>query len=395
MPSSTSEFAFHDAAAQFHALAEALNSLPALDPIDGEGATADAVNGIIADQRQWESAMAMKASEIAQACQQQHAVDQQLAQAPSVQDVEEAKRRLDEAQGDNAKAQKMNEYEDVKREHDNAVEVHASGTQPTVGTLGGVTVPTALGGHWGSGEAYGGSSSTDPFTGGGGSGGSGDGSSAGAGDTSLSSDTSDAGNQAKPMLGGGQPQMPPMAQQPQAPQMPQGGASPGAGGGAPSMPPMRGATLPKDKDKDKDKGSDPLDDLKTDLSGDAAAGAAGAAAGAAMERGATIQGAHTRADISGLNRPAVGAVGGAQPVPPQGGMMSGPMGAGVPGGGGAGGSKPKPRADIKSSDPKQHGMDSIEDAVEGGILGRTTAEKPDLTPNSSVTEDKERGRWES
>lgn len=375
MPSFSSEFAFHEAATHFRALGEALNSLPSIEPLDGEGATSDAANGILQEHQQWLSSMAMKASEIAQACAQQHGVDVQLAQAPSVQDVKDAEQRFHDANGED-KIQKLSEYRELKEKHDAAVATHASGTVPTEGALGGVVLPTSPGGHWGDDD-----SGYNPSTGGSGgtatAGGDGSGSGA-AGTTSLSGDTADAGTATKPMLGGQPPQMPPMQPQPvmAPPQMPQGGA----GGGYPSMPPMAGAT-PRDR-KDKD-GKDPLDDLRTDLSGNGDGAGVGAAAAlnvntSPTDRGATTQGAHTRADVSGINRPAVG--GGAGQAPPpqpqQGGMMGGPMGSGA---GGAGSGKPKPRPEIKSSDPAQVGHDSVAEAIPGGLFGSL----PESTDNGS------------
>lgn len=414
-PAAGGKFAFQTAATHFHELAETINALPTFDDIEGKGETINELNATVLGQRHWEAAMASKAMDISAACSEQHGVDVPLSQAPTVNTVKEAEQRFAAAKGE-AKIQALTEYREVKDAHDQAVETHASGTDPTPGKLGGFTVPPALSSDQSGGDTPGHRSGShpgdgtgdDPGSGAGdgtGSGagagaGSGSGGSGSAGDTSLSGDTSGAGS-AKPSMLGGQPMQPQAQQPPQMPpMMPQaGGAAPGAGGGMPGGMPGAGSGMgatmgPNRRKKDDDKdGKDPLDDLKTDLSGDAAAGAAGAAAGAALERGATAQHMHTKADVSGVNRPAVGSGGGGAPAPAPagpagGGMMGGPMGSGV----GGGGDKGK-RPDIKSSDKKQHGADSIADAVEGGLLGRKTAEEPVFDFERGV-DDAERRKWE-
>ncbi|MGF2946535.1 hypothetical protein [Mycobacterium sp. Lab-001] len=331
---------------------------------EGSGKTFDALNAKLAQYQQALQGLQTVCHEVKQACDVQHAADVEFAKSPSVQEIQ---RLADHARSLPQGEQRAHTVQDAaaaKKQHDEAKERHRQATEPTEGALDGVEMPAL------------------PSFGEGGSGGTNvplplvmpDLTPTPAPDpgTSLSG-ADDGGTALKPMLTG-QPAMPPMTQQPMMapPQMPQGG---GAGGGYPAMPSMAGAGSPRDRKKDD--GKDPLDGLKTDLSGAGADGAAaGVAAGAALDRGTTAHGMHTRADVSGINRPAVG--GGAGQAPPsqpqQGGMMGGPMGSGA--GGAGGGGKPKPRPDIKSADPKQHGHDSVRESVEGGLLGRDTAEEP-------------------
>ena len=136
-----------------------------------------------------------------------------------------------------------------------------------------------------------------------------------------------------------------------------------------------------------DTGKDPLSDLKNDVPfsdsdiGTSTSGDTSGDGGSAVGGVGHSVTARTSADVSGVNSPAVSAGAGRGAAPAAGGMMGGGMGGGgMMGAGGAGagaGGKGKERPDIKSSDPAQHGKDSLDEAIEGGLLGRSTSKKPE------------------
>lgn len=358
-----SQFAFHTAAAEYDDLAEKLSTLRVQQLDEGSGKAHDALNARLSEYQQTIEGLQTLCHEVSHTATAQDQADVQLAHAPTVPEIQHL---TDHAAGlpqgaDRQRAE--HDASEAKREHDSAKERHRQMTEPTEGTLGAVEMP-----NWGGG--YGGSAAprVDPSTplplvdpG-----------------TSLSGDT-DTGGTSPPMLDKfGYPQMSP-AQMPSQPQaMPSTGA--GGTGGYPSVPPIN---VNRGRQEKPAEARDPLDDLRTALAGD---GDTPVPAPVPVDRGSTATGVPTKADITGMNRPAVGAgVGQPSPSPQPSPMMSGPMGAGVPGGGGGG--KPKPRPDIRSSDPVQHGHTSIQDAVEGGILGSTTSTEPtfkDETPRTKA-----------
>jgi hypothetical protein len=172
-----------------------------------------------------------------------------------------------------------------------------------------------------------------------------------------------------------------------------------------------GATMGPNRKKDK-KYKDPLDDLRTDLSGAGAGAAGGAAAAVGVDRGQTLSGVHTNARINGAGTTAPTNLSGAG-VPPgatagnQGGMggrgmMGGmPMGAGAGGMGSKGAKKPD---DVPAAHQsrEQVGYNSITDAVEGGLLSRSTSAAPEfpfkednegIRPGNPQRWDSDLGKW--
>lgn len=351
--------------------------------LNGEGKTITALTHHLESVASHLDKLSTTASSVGEKCGTQAPVDDELAKAPTKGDVSTALTHVSvmqsRAANGSATAQDLADaktaYSDKKSSHDAAVSRHAeettgngvsalsdavtnmSGTDPG-GFPGSPGTPGSPGGNDGSspdGPPAGGDDGTSP------------------GDTSLSGDDDPNAANQRPMMMQ-QPQGQPQAQGQGAP--PAGGAS---GGGMPTMPPMsNGATMPT-------KGSDPLKDLgnygdiptysDTDI-GTSTSSDLGSPVGQSIT-------ARTGADVSGVNSPSVGA-GGNQAGQPaqQGGMgMRGGMGGmgGMMGGMGAGGAgkKGKERPTILTSNRDQLGKESLEEAVEGGLLGRSTSKKPE------------------
>lgn len=194
----------------------------------------------------------------------------------------------------------------------------------------------------------------------------------------LSGDTAGAAHSAAAPM---PPQMPPMTNMP-AGGAPAGGMPGAMPGGMPNMSPM---SMQQRKSQDQ-RGAN----LPTDLSGDggmsagsglAAGAAAGVAASGPDRNSGTATGVSTRADVSGKGSGAVtasaapnpnaGGGGGRPPMGPMGGM------GGLGGGHGLHAQNSKERPNIVSRDPDLVGQGTADAAVDGGLIGRHSAEKPE------------------
>lgn len=373
MPATTGIFAFQTAADGYQGVSENLDLLH-LHPVDGSGKTVEALNALREKVNQATSGWQTMCGEVKDASEAQHGADKELAKSPTNAQLNDLRDKASKAEGE-ARANATKAAADAQKEAKEAREKHRQDTEPHKTELEGIEVPeSSFAAGDGGGMGY---VPTSPFlttvpgsipapstaT-----------SAPEAAPTHLSSDLNGDGR-GRAMLANQPPPMPPM--QPQA----QGqGATPGAGGvGMPAGGNMLGATPPR---RDDNKRRDPLDDLKTDLSG-----ATGLAAGSALgstttERGNTASGIHTKADTTGVNSPSLSGNGtkpGAAPSGSQGGagmrgMNAMPFGSGA--GLGSGTTKGKERPFIQSSDKNQYGFSSREESVEGGLIGRDTAESP-------------------
>lgn len=199
--------------------------------------------------------------------------------------------------------------------------------------------------------------------------------------------------------GGGMPSLPPMSMSdigthvsgdtagaaraataaPVPPQMspmqmaPSGGTPSGMGAMPGGIPNMQAPQRKKD-----DRGAD----VATGLSGDGAAAGSGLGAAAAVaagqpERGSSVTGVKTIADVTGKGSGAVAATaanpnaGGGGGRPPMGGPMGGL------GGGGGQHTKNMKRPDIPNRDPDLVGQGTVDEAVQGGLIGRESSGKPE------------------
>lgn len=374
MPATTGIFAFQTAADGYQGVSDNLDLLH-LHPVDGSGKTVEALNALREHINQVTSGWQTMCGEVKDASDAQHGADKELAKSPTNAQLNDLRDKASKAEGE-ARANATKAAADAQKEAKEAREKHRQDTEPHKSSLENIDVPESdffagAGGlqhavpNFSAPTTVPGSipapSTATPAP--------------EAAPTHLSSDL-DSDGKGRAMLGNQPPQMPPM--QPQA----QGqGAPPGAGGaGIPAGGNMLGTTQPRRND-DK-KYQDPLTALATETSG-----AAGLAAGSALgstttERGNTASGIHTKADTTGVNSPAVGGNGtkpGAAPSGSQGGagmrgMNAMPFGSGAGMGGGT--TKGKERPFIQSSDKNQYGFSSREESVEGGLIGRDTAQPP-------------------
>lgn len=368
-----------------------------LQPRDGSGDTMTALNSLLSKYNDAYGSLGTAMSEAAEICDAQNDADVTFAKAPTPHDIQDMNDRAEKLSG-SARDDAMKDAADAKLEAARARKRHADDTNPNDIKLKSFTVPT---GTWASADT---GHTNNPVT------------NLPATDPTMSvpsspiSDTSPVGgthlssdmdglsdSAARPMMSQQPPAMPPM--QPQA----QGqGATPGAGGGA--MPGFggSGALTPPRRDRDKDKNSD----LATDLSGAEAGAATAGAAGltSTVDRGQTVTGAHTKADISGMNQQSVQA--GKGGAPPAGGVQGGgamrgmgamPLGSGA-GGMGSSGAKKSDLGPAAHQDRKQVGHDTVSEAVEGGIISRTTTSEPEF-PYREIEEElkpgKPQNRWDS
>lgn len=354
---------------------------------DMSGKTATALMERLDDYRRECETLSEHATSMVTACAVQVDNDNALLAAPGPADVDAAQEKVQRAiQADSLPSLIASrvQLQEIKGERDAAYKVHEDGTGVTRPKLVEPEEPpsmkrrgtgTSRDGEYGDGVQLMPLNRpiTSPFpAGGGGSGGmpvmppmSADQLS-----TKLSGDTeSAAAAAARGMATPTQPQMPPMQQ---------GGAP--AGGGSPmsGMPTaaMPGAAMPKPKPKDKNT-SDGAD--FTMLSADTGAAAAGGALTAGSpDRGGSLHGVTTKADVSGARPQSVG-MRTPGPVPPMGGgPMGGPMGGGMMGGGGGlhGANSSSKRAEVFAHDKKLQGDDAVDAAVQDGLIGRKSAKPP-------------------
>lgn len=422
------ELPLDDAATRYRKIAEKIEDIRwTMDVSDLKGATSDQLNATIEGFNTFISTAADKLMDQASTVTDQHGADEGLRDnslpVKEIEALEEKAEKLERLTAQTVTKFSANtgiaqaavmaraeaEYERQRREsalgrHTLSASTNAPKLLVTPPSLTGAGV----GGLFGSGgtDSHDGGSRVLPQTGGGsggGGGGTGAGSaglpsaaSAGAGGGSLggsSVDATDIGTETSSdgLMGGGtgaagQPMMgqPMQAQgQPQQPTMPSM-AGTGAAGAGGMLGTANGAGARSRK-------RDRKDEPRTDLSGAGfvAGGLGGAAAGAAaagVDRGVSVSGVNTKADTSGLGTNLSGAGGkpggGGAPTPNmmRGGMMGGmgPMMGGM--GSGAQGTT-KDRPDIKPlvKDRDLNGLDSLERGIDGGIIGRDTAEAPDET----------------
>jgi hypothetical protein len=191
-------------------------------------------------------------------------------------------------------------------------------------------------------------------------------------------------------MGGQPPLMQPMAAQQVQP--PPGGMPMGApmGGGMPGMPVMPPLSFPTPSGTPSPSGPSRLDtDLDSsedayepnfenpDWTLDTSVSSGG---GWVPEQGSSVSGVTTRADVSGVTAPVVGATGGsASATRPTTGMMGAPfMPMGAMGGMGAaaGTAGGKERPVILSQDRELLARESLEQSIDSGLVGRDTSEVP-------------------
>lgn len=359
---------FTGAASGYSDLSSALNIAQvgsSLASVEGSGRTVSAINARIGKISSHLLELTNTSEDVSGKCHTQAGIDDELAHAPTSSDVSSAASHLSQvisasrngtATPDELTAAK-NHWQDVKNRHDAAKVKHATDTEGSSGA------PTSL-------AAAVPDLSDDPGSPGGPGDGPGDGSGGGS-PGGPGDDPDDSPDGKKDSAPGGGPQNPP-----QFPAQPQG-AGGSAGGGQPPMPPMgaTGTGMPPDT------GKDPLDDLPLDDTniGTSTSGDTSGGTGSAMSGIGHSVTARTSADVSGMNSPAVSA--GPVRGSGAGGMMGGGMMGGMGGmGGGMGGKAPqrgKERPTIASSDRGQLGKDSLEDSIEGGVIGRSTSAKPE------------------
>lgn len=426
------ELPLDDAASAYEGLAETFNDmrLSVGAGVDGlEGAVADALQDNIEGLHRFTSQTAEVLAELAGTVRDQHRADEKLRDGSlpvrEIEELEEKAQTLERITNSTRSGFSLNtsisvaarmarekvEHEKHRRavalgQHTTAAATHEPRLRidpPTPWAVSG----TGITGR-GAGEQYGGDDQIPGNTGSGGAGGSssvapsggggslpsaGTGSgSAGSGsldDSRVSTETSADGMSGGMGAAGMQPMMGQPMQAPQQPQMPSM-----SGTGAAGMPGMLGATPGASGAAGaRNRKRDRKDEPRTDLTGAGfvAGGIGGAAAGAAagaVDRGISVQGVTTKADTSGVGTQLSGGQGG-KPVGgnPTGNMMRGgmmgPMMAGGLGSGASGTTRSRPDITQVIKDKELHGLDSLKDAVNGGIIGRDTAEPEDESGTSS------------
>lgn len=337
----------------------------------GDGLVVQALNEHIEDTARGLERLAEQAVQTSETCDTQSSVDQILINAPSPSEVDEAKFKANAVRHmvqlgklpPAALKPAQDEFIDKNRERDEAYNEHArqtsdtsltpppddttTGTSRRSRTLSQPLNEPVDGSGYGDGGGGGdGSTLDDTF-----------------GDTHLSSDTEPAAAAAtaQPQMGG----------QPQG--APQGGGAHGSPPQMPQMPPMSPSAF-----KDKPKMPDGVGDLGSMISDTDIGTSTSGDASATVDRGGSLHGVTTRADVSGAAPSSVGA-GGVRPGEAQGGpAMRGGMG-GMPmgmGGIGGGNKTSKERPEIFAHDKKLLGDEAVENAVEGGLIGRNSSRAP-------------------
>lgn len=321
-------------------------------------------------------------TDMVSACQIQADADNAFSAAPTPADIEDQRQRTIAAArfGGIAQAQvEDKKLGELVAERDSARVRHAGETTQTPPRF--PTVEQSAGMRRGSGSPEGDRSDTGgvtlmplnrPSSGGGGGGGGMPSlppmSMSDIG-THMSGDTAGAGAARAATAAPVPPQMSPMQMQPSGGGTPSGmGAMPG---GIPSMQaPQR---------KRDDRGAE----VATGLSGDGAAAGSGLGAAAAVaagqpERGSSVTGVKTIADVTGKGSGAVATTAAAS-NPNSGGGGRPPMGGPMGGLGGGGGQHTKnmKRPDIPSRDPDLVGQGTADAAVQGGLVGRESSGKPE------------------
>lgn len=419
------ELPLDDAATAYEKVAQALEDVRwTMDISDLKGKSAETMSATIESFNAFTSEASARLADHVGNVQNQHAADEDLRDNPKPSEVREL-----EAQAERIErlaksstglstapmimaAQARAKADDARQRRDAAFARHDSSSAQNAPKL--LVMPPALTGvstAWNDGYApsnsgggtdgHDGGSRVLPQTGGG------SGSSMDSGSSSLPSassggsggslggssvDASDVGTETSSdgMMGAGGAQTPmmsqPQAAQAQQPQMPSMGGTGATGTPQSGMLGGAGSTTGTGARNRRDRRNEP----NTDLSGagvvaGGVAGAVGAAGAAGIDRGASVSGVNTKADTSGLGTNLSGASGkpGGGAAAPTGNMM---RGGGMMGGMGAMGSgaqqaNSKEKPDIKPliKDRDLNGLDSLKDAIDGGIIGRSTSEAPDET----------------
>lgn len=370
---------FTNAAQGFSDLAASLGNVKgelATLTFSGEGAVADQFNENLEKYAEVIAKLEEAANNTAEDAQTQADADEELLNAPSEEEVEELKQKYLEVKRKAANGEAtdeeledaQNEYLDAKKQREDALKKHTEETE-----FSNLNTDTNGSGNDSTASSSSSDTSTSPRSG---STLGGDESSA-PGGTELSSDGSQTPQQS-------------MMSQPQQAAQPQASAQPQMGGGAapqqaqqpqsnklapPNMPSYQGP-----RDTGKKDGKDPLaflNDRKVNTN------VSGAASPFLNDRGTSVTGVTSKVDTSGMNSPAVSATGsqpgsGDQRGNQMGGRMMGGMGGmggmmgGMGGAQGAGkGSKEKP--EIFTQDKDLLGKESLDQAIEGGMIGRDTS----------------------
>lgn len=417
------ELPLDDAATAYEKVAQALEDIRwTMDIGDLKGKSAETMSATIESFNAFTSEASARLADHVGNVQNQHGADEDLRDNPKPSEVRELEAQAERiemlAKSSNGlstapmimAAQARAKADDARQRRDAAFARHTSSSSQnapkllvTPPALTGVSIASGEGGYapsngagndgtlsgvsGGSGGSGGssmsGGSSSLPSASPGGSGGS-------LGESSL--DASDVGTETSSdgMMGAGGAQTPmmsqPQAAQAQQPQMPSMGGTGAAGTPQSGMLGGAGSTTGTGARNRRDRRYEP----NTDLSGagvvaGGVAGAAGTAGAAGIDRGASVAGVNTKADTSGLGTNLSGANGkpGGGAAAPTGNMM---RGGGMMGGMGAmgsgaqsGGSKEKPDIKPLIKDRDLNGLDSLKDAIDGGIIGRNTSEAPDET----------------
>lgn len=368
---------FADLAANLGAAKSALATLT----FNGEGKVADQINENLERYAEVIGKLEEGANTTSEDAQKQADADEELLNAPSEEEVEELKQKYLEVKRKAANGEAtdqeledaQNAYLDAKKQREEALKKHTEETE-----FSNLNTGTDDDEEDTSSSPSTSDTGTSPSSG---SSLGGDDEAGTPGDTELSSDGSQTPQQS--MMN--QPQAQQAQQQPQASAQPQmSGASPqqqqqqpqSNKSAPPNMPSYQG---PRESGLKKD-GKDPLaflNDRKVNTN------VSGSASPFLNDRGTSVTGVTSKADTSGMNSPSV-TTSGAQPGSGDqrgnqtggrmGGMggMGGMMGGGMGGAQGAGaGSKEKP--EIFTQDKDLLGKESLDQAIEGGMIGRDTS----------------------
>ena len=421
------ELPLDDAATRYEKLAEKVNDIRfGLDTSELDGAVAEALMASAVGLNEFTSRTAEILMEQANAVRVQHAEDEALRDAPKPSEVRELEQKAQQLAviarysvnptavamaetAARAAAEKRLEREIALSKHTSAAATNAPRLLMEPPSLSGIGAPgtgnSRTGGDYRDGGGinnlnpqWSSPGTTDKIgTGGGGDkiGPGGGGDKLGPGGGSPISDTGVNTETSSDMMGSGAPQQAMMGQpqagaqqQPTTPAGAQGAGTP-AGGNMLSNNSAANAARNRRRD-DKRDGS-------MDLSSGGVVGAVPMGGPGGVDRGVSLSGVTTDKDTTGRVGQTNLSAGGAKPGDggnaPRGNMMRGGMmgGMGGMGSGAQGGTNVKSKADnpIMSAlkDRYLHGFDSIREGVEGGMVGRETADTPTLDGTDRFLDD--------
>lgn len=421
------ELPLDDAATRYEKLAEKVNDIRfGLDTSELDGAVAEALMASAVGLNEFTSRTAEILMEQANAVRVQHAEDEQLRDAPKPSEVRELEQKAQQLAviarysvnptavataevAAQAAAEKRLEREIALSKHTSASAANAPRLLMEPPSLSGIGAPGTGNSRTGGDYRDGGginnlnpqwsSPGTTDKIGHGGSpdkigpgGGTPD--KIGPGGGSPISDTGVNTETSSDMMGSGTPQQQMMGQpqagaqqQPTTPTGAQGAGTPAGGNMLSSNPSGLNSRNRKRDDKDEKR------DASLDLSSGGVVGAVPVGMGG-VDRGISVSGVTTDKDTTGRVGQTNLSAGGAKPGDggnaPRGNMMRGgmtPMGG--MGSGAQGQSVKREPNPIMSAlkDRYLHGFDSIKEGVEGGMVGRTTADTPTLDGTDQFLDD--------